>query len=314
MKITRCISLVFLLVVMYNTSFGQQQMSLYPGKIPNSKPNTVIEKTEDLGNGVLFISDTSIPTLTAYLPDAGKSNGTAVIICPGGGYSGVAILHEGYQVAEAFQKMGVAAFVLKNRTPSEKTMVDKSIGPLQDAQRAIQLVRQKAKDWHIDTGKVGILGFSAGAHLAATAGSHFNHPFIENKSGINLRPDFMILAYPVISFTDSLTHMGSRENLIGKNPPKEQIIFFSNELQVGKQTPPVFLVQAGDDDAVKVENSISFYRALHQNGIEAELLIYPKGGHGFGMINPTTSDKWMEACEKWMQSNGWLSKNKTIAD
>lgn len=309
MKIFKRISFVgFLLIFICHMSFSQQQMPLYAGKIPNSKSTILKEKTEDLENGVLFISDTSIPTLTAYLPDAGRANGTAVIICPGGGYSGVAILHEGYQVAEVFQKMGVAAFVLKNRTPSEKTMQDKSIGPLQDVQRALQVVRQKAKEWNIDTDKVGVLGFSAGGHLAASAATHFSNPFIENISGVNLRPDFMILAYPVISFTDSLTHIGSRENLIGKNPVKEKIIFFSNELQVNKQTPPAFLVQAGDDDVVKVENSISFYRALHQHGIEAELLIYPKGGHGFGLTNPNSTDKWMDACKKWMQSNGWLAK------
>ncbi|MBC7914135.1 MAG: alpha/beta hydrolase, partial [Pyrinomonadaceae bacterium] len=284
------------------------------GEIPNSKSNTVKEKTEDFGNGVLFISDTSIPTLTAYLPDAGKANGTAVVICPGGGYGGVAILHEGNQVAEAFRKMGVAAFVLKNRTPSERTMQDKSIGPLQDVQRALQMVRQKAKEWNVNIDKVGVLGFSAGGHLAATAASHFGNSFIENKPGINLRPDFSILVYPVISFTDSLTHIGSRENLIGKNPSKEQIVFFSNELQVSKKSPAAFLVHAGDDDAVQVENVISFYRALHQHGIEAQLLIYPKGGHGFGLNNPSTTDKWMDACERWMQGNGWLGKSKNSDD
>ncbi|MEP6596671.1 MAG: alpha/beta hydrolase [Ginsengibacter sp.] len=209
-------------------------------------------------------------------------------------------------MAEAFQKMGVAAFVLKYRLPSDQSMQDKSIRPLQDAQRAIQLVKTNAKQWNIDTAKVGIAGFSAGGHLAASAGTHFQHNYIINKEGISLRPAFMVLGYPVISFTDSLTHMGSRNNLIGKNPSAEMIKEYSNELQVTSETPPAFIFQAEDDGTVKVENSIIFYRALHNIGVEAELLLYPKGGHGFGLNNTTTTSKWMDECQKWMLSNGWL--------
>ena len=286
--------------------FGQEEMPLYPGKIPNSKTNADLEKV-DPRNGInTFISNTSLPTLRSYLPKPGTETGTAVIICPGGGYSGVAIVKEGYKVAEEFQKMGVAAFVLKYRTPTDVSMLDKTIGPMQDAQRAIQIVKTNAKKWQIDTARVGIVGFSAGGHLAAFIGTHFQHSYIENKEGISFRPAFMVLGYPVISFTDSLTHMGSRNNLLGKNPSAEKIKEYSNELNVTSKTPPAFIVQAGDDGAVKVENSIAFYQALHKNGVEAELLLYPKGGHGFGLNNGTTTSKWMAECQKWMLSNGWL--------
>ncbi|MGY3053231.1 acetyl esterase/lipase [Pedobacter sp. UYEF25] len=288
--------------------FGQEEMPLYSGKIPNSKTTANLDKVDPRNGLDTFISETSVPTLRIYLPTAGTETGTAVIICPGGGYSGVAVVKEGYKVAEEFQKMGVAAFVLKYRMPSDETMLDKTIGPIQDAQRAIQMVKSNAKMWKIDTASVGIIGFSAGGHLAAFIGTHFQHDYIQNKERISLRPAFMVLGYPVISFTDSLTHMGSRNNLIGKNPSAEKIKEYSNELNVTTATPPAFIVQAGDDGAVKVENSIAFYQALHKNGVEAELLLYPKGGHGFGLNNATTTSKWINECHKWMLSNGWLKK------
>jgi acetyl esterase/lipase len=204
--------------------------------------------------------------------------------------------------------MGVAAFVLKYRLPSDVTMVNKEIGPLQDAQRAIQLVRQNAGPWGIDTNRVGIMGFSAGGHLASTAGTHFTTPVIDNQSKTSLRPDFMILIYPVISFTDSLAHGGSRDNLIGRSPSREKIRGYSGELQVTGQTPPAFLVHAGNDNTVKVQNSLYFYNALQRNGVPAELHVYPKGGHGFGLHNPTTKDQWIERLQNWMDSNGWLGR------
>lgn len=276
---------------------AQDTIPLYPNGVPNSMVRPVPHK--ETKNTV--ITD---PTLTVFLPAAG--NGTAVVICPGGGYSHLAIDKEGYKVAEAFNRLGVAAFVLKYRLPNDEIMKDKTIGPLQDALSAIKMVRERAGEWKIDINKVGIAGFSAGGHLASTAGTHFNQVVIENKNGTNLRPDFMILLYPVISFSDSLTHIGSRNNLIGISPSPELINLYSNELQVTPQTPPTFLVHAGDDKTVKVHNSINFYNALHQNGVLAEMLIYPKGGHGFGLYNKTTEDSWMERCRDWMKSNGWL--------
>src|SRR6185295_7666100 len=185
-------------------------------------------------------------------------------------------------------------------------MIDKSIGPLQDAQRAIQLVRQNAAKWNIDPNRIGIMGFSAGGHLAATASTHFTKTVIDNPTSVSLRPDFSILLYPVISFMDSLAHMGSRNNLVGKDAPAAKVYEYSNELQVTAQTPPAFLVHAADDKTVKVQNSIRYYEALLKNGVLSELHIYPKGGHGFGMNNKTTPDHWMDRLKNWMQSNGWL--------
>jgi len=289
-------------------AFAQKEMPLYDGVIPNSRPDTVSEKIGSWGIDNYYLMNVSKPTLTAFLPKADEATGTAVIICPGGGYSVVAIENEGYQIARAFQNIGVAAFVLKYRLPSDQTMDDKSIGPLQDAQRAIQVVKNNAKKWNIDTAKVGVAGFSAGGHLAASLGTHFRHNYIANQEGINFKPAFMILGYPVISFTKTLAHNGSRDNLIGKNPSEKMIREYSNEMQVTHETPPAFIFQAEDDHTVTVDNSIAFFQALHQNGVNAELIIYPKGGHGFGLNNPTITSKWMDECQKWLLSNGWLSK------
>jgi len=283
-------------------SFSQLIIPLYKDSIPNSKPSENEESSTYEGeNKILIVHNVSRPSLTVFLPPREKANGMAVIICPGGGYSILAASHEGYDVAKKFNEWGVAAFVLKYRIPDDKTMINKEIGPLQDAQRAIQMVREKAKEWNIKSDKIGIMGFSAGGHLASTAGTHFEKALIENKNNTSLRPDFMILIYPVISFTDSTGHIGSRDNLLGKNPSAEKIKEYSNELQVTSNTPPAFLVHAGNDDAVKVQNSIDFYEAEQKNNIPAEIHIYPKGGHGFGMNNPTTKDKWMERLRNWLE-------------
>ncbi len=304
------ITLLFISIFLLIMAQAQQVIPLYGDIIPNSRPGKD-EEQSDPGKppgGHLSLSHVSRPTLTVFLPSKEKANGTAVIICPGGGYTHLAIGHEGFDVAKKLNEMGVAAFVLKYRLPSDSIMTDKTIGPLQDAQRAIQMVRQNAGAWGVDTGRVGIMGFSAGGHLASTAGTHFNKAYIDNKDNISLRPDFMILLYPVISFSDSIGHRGSRDNLIGHHPSEEMIREYSNELQVGPETPPCFLVQAGDDKTVKVENSLQFYEALHRNNVPAELHIYPKGGHGFGLHNPTTNDQWMERLQNWLEANGWLKK------
>jgi acetyl esterase/lipase len=283
------------------TSFSQTIIPLYKDSIPNSKPSADEETSTYEGeNKILIVHHVSRPSLTVFLAPKEKANGTAVIICPGGGYSILAASHEGYDVAKKFNEWGVTAFVLKYRIPDDKTMPNKEIGPLQDAQRAIQIVREKAGEWNINPSRIGIMGFSAGGHVASTAGTHFDKVVIENKNNISLRPDFMILIYPVISFTNSIGHIGSRDNLIGKSPSYEKINEYSNELQITTKTPPAFLVHAGNDDAVKVQNSIDFYEALQKNNIPAELHIYPKGGHGFGMNNPTTKDQWMERLKNWL--------------
>lgn len=286
------------------TTSAQDIVPLYD-KIPNSKPIANREISETGDDGIQRISKVSEPTLLVFLPPKEKANGAAVIICPGGGYGILAASHEGTDVAKVFNEWGIAAFVLKYRLPDDSIMDRKEIGPLQDAQRAIQLVRLGAKKWGLDNNKIGIMGFSAGGHLASTAGTHFNDPVIKNIKDISLRPDFMILLYPVISFTDSIGHIGSRDNLIGKNPSPEKIKYYSNEWQVTKQTPPTFLVHAKDDDVVKVANSIAFYNALQKNGVPAEIHFYEQGGHGFGMHNKRSADQWMDWLQAWMKKNGW---------
>ena len=301
-------SILFILIFTMQISQAQTTINLYDGAVPNSKPYTTEEWWEPQDNGDTIVHFTSTPTLTLFLPDKKIANGTAVVICPGGGYWITSIVKEGYAVAKEFNKWGVAAFVLKYRIPNDSSMTDKKIGPLQDAQRAMQLVRMHAKEWNVDPDKVGIMGFSAGGHLASTAATHFSHSYIENTSNINLRPDFSIFIYPVISFQDSIGHIGSRDQLIGKNPPKQLRDSFSNELQVTAQTPPTFLIHATDDDAVPVMNSITFYEALLRYKIPAELHVYKSGGHGFGMHNPTTNDEWMERCKNWMQSMDLIAR------
>lgn len=287
-------------------SYSQQVINLYK-TVPNAIASAVVnEKSDTATNNRIRISQVTQPTLTVFFPEKDKSNGTAVIICPGGGYSYLVINREGTDVAEAFAKKGVTAFVLKYRLPNDKIMNDKSIGPLQDAQQAIKIVRERAVEWNIDTSRVGIMGFSAGGHLAATASTHFNDVVIDNHENNNLRPDFSILVYPVISFSDSLAHKGSRKNLLGDNPSMDQVERFSNERQVTAKTPPTFLIHCGDDKVVSVRNSIGYYESLLRNGVKAELHIYPTGGHGFALNNSTVTDQWLDRCFNWMADNKWL--------
>ncbi len=216
-----------------------------------------------------------------------------------------AIGHEGYDVAHRLNAAGITCFVLKYRLPDDSIMPYKAIGPLQDAQRAIQYVRENAEAYHINPKKIGIMGFSAGGHLASTEGTHYKKALIPNPLKTSLRPDFMILVYPVINLSDSLMHEGSRNNLLGKNPSKEMIRNYSNDLQVNKETPPAFIVHARDDQAVKVQNSIQFYEALQKHRIPSNLYLYEKGGHGFGMNNPTSAVQWINLAIEWLKIGGF---------
>jgi acetyl esterase/lipase len=280
---------------------------LYPDSIPNSRPGPDQERSEVNPDGVLVISKVSRPTLTIYSPDSGKANGTAVVICPGGGYWVEAVDLEGTDFAKRFAKEGVLGIVLKYRLPADETMIDRSIGALQDAQQAIKIVREHAAEWRIDPRRIGIMGFSAGGHLAAMAATHFGKILVPDASHVSVRPDFMILGYPVITCTDSSRHAGSCEQLIGKYPTRERMREFSNELQVTDATPPAFLVHASDDTGVPAENSILFYQALLQHHVPAELHLYEHSGHGFGMHLKNTPEDWMERCFHWMEANGWMA-------
>ncbi|MBS0031257.1 alpha/beta hydrolase [Chitinophaga sp. 22321] len=283
--------------------YGQQQpIPLYEGEVPNSKkaPANYIENTDSDG----VISKVTHPTITAYLPPKGMATGTAVIIFPGGGYKVVASGTEIADIAKAFNKIGVAAFELKYRLPSDDIMADKTIGPLQDAQKALAIVRKRAAAWGINPAKVGFMGISAGGHIASTAGTHYQAPVIDNKEKINLRPDFMILLYPVIVF-DSLIPSGTRERLIGRSPSAATLDFFSNEKHVTANTPPTFLIHAADDTVVPVKNSLLFFNALANAKVKAGMHIFQAGGHGFDLNNPTSKDKWFDQCRNWLEENGF---------
>ncbi|RAJ29806.1 alpha/beta hydrolase [Pedobacter cryoconitis] len=289
---------------------AQEVMKLYPGKIPGAKaaPANYKEKETIINGKVFGLSKVTDPSLSLYAADPQKANGTAVIICPGGGYAFLATDHEGEEVARRFAAQGVTAFVLKYRLPSDTIMVEQSLGPLQDAQQAIYLVRKNAAAWHINPSKIGIMGFSAGGHLAASLAVHYGDLKIKNPEGLSLRPDFAVLIYPVISFTAS-AHTGSVKNLIGPNATQAQKEYFSNELHVNAQTPISFLVHANDDDTVPVENTILFNQEMVKNKVAAETHLYQAGGHGYGMHNKKTTDDWFLRLQEWMVANQLLSAN-----
>lgn len=297
-KTTLCFAILLAAVLSVHS---QVVMDLYDGEVPNSKSFAMEETSATDDNGITRVSGVTIPTLTAYFPTNDVVNtGKAVIICPGGGYGILAISHEGHDVAKLLASNGVAAFVLKYRLPKDEIMIDKRIGPLQDAQRAIQLVREKASEWGIDENQIGVAGFSAGGHLASTLSTHFSKAVIDNPKHTSLRPDFSLLLYPVISMQNGITHGGSRQNLLGANPSEADVNRFSNELQVTPDTPPAFLVHAEDDTAVPIANSEAYAAALKAHSIAAKLITYPKGGHGFGLHNKTTSDKWADHFLEWL--------------
>lgn len=305
MKKLCCLFVLMFIVYKMN---AQVEVDLYDGMVPNSNPCKKVENAKD-GR----VAAITVPKLYAYFPKQRDSSKSAVIICPGGGYARLAIDHEGFQVAQEFNKKGIVAFVLKNRVPIDSDCVkNKEIVALQDAQQAILLVRRRAAEFGIDANKVGIMGFSAGGHLASTAATHFNQIEIqltEKDKNLTLKPDFLILGYPVITMQDSLTHKGSRENLLGKNPSKEKLNQYSNELQVTPQTPPTFLIHAADDKSVPVENSLNFFTALRKNNVPAEMIILQSGGHGFGLKNKAEPVNWMLNVFEWLKRNKMMNGN-----
>lgn len=248
------------------------------------------------------------PMLTVYAPANETATGTAVIICPGGGYGGLATDHEGKQIAEWLNTLGIKAFVLTYRLPSNGY---RHPVPLMDAQRAIRLVRSRAAEWNVKPGRIGILGFSAGGHLASTAATHFEQPVSTGDKAdavdrVSCRPDFQILIYPVISMDEAITHRGSRNNLLGQDPSAELLRRLSNELQITETTPPAFLVHADDDKAVLPDNSIRYYLGLRKANVAAELHIYLKGGHGFGRRSSAgPAATWTDRCRQWLELSGF---------
>jgi acetyl esterase/lipase len=256
----------------------------------------------------------NIPTLTFHPAPAEKATGAAVVVCPGGGYSGRATDHEGKQIVEWLNARGVHAAVLKYRTATESKITPPlEPGPMLDVQRAIRTVRAKAKDWGVDAKRVGVWGFSAGGHLASTAATHFDSGKADATDPIekqSCRPDFAVLAYPVISMADGVTHGGSKNNLLGKTPDAKLVEFYSNEKQVTKDTPPTFLFHTVEDKAVLLKNSELFYEALKKAGVEGcKLYVEEKGPHGIGLGQKLKEpSKWPTELEAWMKERGLLAK------
>ncbi|MDQ3820846.1 MAG: alpha/beta hydrolase [Acidobacteriota bacterium] len=252
-----------------------------------------------------------MPTLTPYFPPKEKATGAAVIVCPGGGYSHLAD-HEGGPVAEWLNTLGVTAFVLKYRIGPRYHHP----APLQDAQRAIQLVRARAREWGLDPERIGILGFSAGGHLASTAGTHFESGKPDSPDPIervSSRPNLMVLVYPVITMREK-THGGSKKQLLGDNPSPELVALLSNEEHVTKDTPPVFLIHTFTDTAVPVENSMMFAEALRRAGVSFEFHLYERGPHGFGLgtKDPILST-WPARCADWLALHGFTTPKASVA-
>lgn len=299
---------VLLLSSIVIKSYSQQTVvKLWPGGVPNSIANEHYKERIVEAWGRNSYANVKDPEIQVYFAPREKSTGTAVIICPGGGYGRIAYVKEGEPIAAWLNENGITAIILKYRLPSDSIMKDKSIGPLQDAQEAVRIVRRNAQAWGIDPSKIGIMGFSAGGHVASTLCTHYSENTYQPIDATSARPDFAILGYPVISMTRPLTHLGSRIALLGNSPDTAMILHFSNELQVTPETPPAFIFLSTDDGAVPVANSVNYFTALQKNNIPGELHIFLSGGHGYGLAENGKSEKqWPAACLEWMKTGGYI--------
>ena len=293
----------FIFSILLMSKSSAQYLPLY-----KNIPNYIYTINEEVitHDGILRIGKVSIPGYQYFRVANDQIKRPCVIICPGGGYGILAATHEGTDVAAYFNTIGINAIVLKYRIPNSAHQVNKSIAPLQDAQQAIYLARTNASEWGIDANKMGIMGFSAGGHLASTLATHYEDIKVANQENISYRPNFQILIYPVISF-NSYGHMGSRNNLIGPVILEDQVHYFSNEEHINKNTPPAFLVHAKDDQSVVVENAINYYKQLQENQVPSELYLFEKGGHGFGMKNKTSDVYWPELMKQWLLKNNIIN-------
>ena len=278
------------MVALEATSQAQIVTPLWQGPVPQSHGST----------------PNDIPTLTVFLPQNASGPTSAVVICPGGGYGHLSMQYEGINEAQYFQRHGVAAFVLKYRLPEDGY---RHPVPLLDAQRAIRLIRSHAADWKIDPTKVGVMGFSAGGHLASTLETHFDAGDATASDAVDhqsCRPDFAVLVYPVISMKDGLTHGGSKAYLLGPNPDPALVQSLSNDTQVTAQTPTTILVAAQDDHTVPIENSRLMYAALQKAGVTSALQEYPHGGHGFGFGKPASPPGWLDKVYAWLKAQSFV--------
>lgn len=292
------IILTFLPVV----AFSQEYVMKLWEDIPPNYHSTNEEKWDS--TDIVLVRNVDIPEMAVYLPSKRNANGKAVVICPGGGYYVLAYDWEGTDIAKWFNSRGVAAIVLKYRVPAGSNHPDSHKSPLIDARRALKLARHNAGDWNIHPDKVGIMGFSAGGHLASTLATHFDYgdkdatDSVERQSS---RPDFMVLVYPGISFDSEFFASGSSSGLLGKDPDPELLSYYSNELHVAEDTPPAFIVHAQNDEGVSVYHSLLFYQALIEHGVRTEMHLYPTGGHGFSFgYGLGTVESWTESLMKWL--------------
>ena len=282
------LNFLILFVMTFSVTINaQDEIKLYKNGAKESNGITDVE-SKDKNNFVINITDAR---MYAFIAPKEIATGAAVVICPGGGYRGISVEKEGYTIAKWFNQLGISAFVLYYRMPNGHYDI-----PLKDAQKALEIVHERAKAWNININKIGIIGFSAGGHLASSVGTNF-------KSKTD-RPSFMILCYPVVTMNKEITHSGSRTNLLGENPSDELVKLFSNELQVTKNTPPTFIVHNIDDKVVPILNSEQLLKALQEKDVHAELHKFDVGGHGFGMLKRGIPvDNWTDLLQKWLKKN-----------
>ena len=302
--------LPFILLMVFSfaaqAQFDPITLPLYE-KVSNAKPSD--EKETIRMDDIALVSKVQEPGIQVFLPSKRNATRQAVVVCPGGGYSVLAYDWEGTDIAKWLNSHGIAAIVLKYRLPSAASQVEPHEAPLMDAQRAMRLVRHHAEEWNIDPEQIGVMGFSAGGHLASTLGTHYDAGDANSKDSVerfSSRPDFMILGYPVISLKEHVAHIGSRNNLLGKSPSEELVERFSNELQVTEDTPPTFIFHSQDDKGVPVQHSLLFYQALLEANVPVEMHLYPEGGHGYSLgINAEgTFTQWPDACMQWLRDLG----------
>src|SRR5258705_4172713 len=296
--------LLNLIILTSLSSNAQKVIPLYEGNAPGALPvddrETMTRSTA--GNGRSFLVNVTKPTITVFMPKKINAAGTAVIICPGGGYNRLSIEDGGYEAAKQLADSGIVGIVLKYRLWRDSVYSDFKTVPLQDLEQAMDLVYKYAGEWNLDTAHIGLLGFSAGGHLAAMAAT----------GSVKRKPAFTLLIYPVISFLDSFTSRtsNSRNNLLGKKISAEEKINYSPELHISKTTPPAFIVQAEDDSTSLVGNSLAYYKGLIENKVSAQLILYQKGGHGFALYNRAQDEYWLSAAIKWLTLNGFYKRSK----
>ena len=302
------LKLILLFSVMPCAAFSQEFIPLWEaGKMPNSKGITL---KDDIRNERVYQVGT--PGFYAFFPSVQENKGAAVLICPGGGYERLAFQISGTQLAKWFNTLGVSAFVLNYRLPTSPDLKQREIAPLQDAQRAMRVIRANAAKWQIQPDKIGVLGTSAGGHLAANLGTVTADAakIGDDFDKQSFAPNFMILISPVISMNE-FAHAGSKKNLLGANPSKELIEKYSIEKQATAQTPAAFIVHAADDKSVSPRNSLLFYNALIDKNVSASLHIYPKGGHAIALRNnPGSTETWTTLCEMWLIEMGFIPQIK----